>query len=132
MVNNTDISAAQMPTWGESAKVKVLQVSTLCFAAYLYFIIDYFLRFSARVPAYGALRPTVLMVLIISFLLMFQMDKLKGKADDPIFKVFIALVIYLFVSLPFVEWPGSVIRANVNNFVKVAVFFGFYRIHNRQ
>lgn len=125
MTNNTSMPAGSFSTFSESTNVKVLQVSTLCFGAYLYFIIDFFLRFPARIPGYGSLRPTVIMILIVSVLLFSQKDKLKGRADDPIFKVFIVLAIYLVVSLPLVEWPGSVIRGNAKDFVAAAVFLVF-------
>ena len=104
---------------------QALQVSTLCFGAYLYFILDFFLRFSARIPGYGAFRPTVLMFLFVLILLFMQGSRLKGRSGDPIFKAFIALLIWLVISFPFVEWPGSVIRANAKVFILAASFMVF-------
>jgi O-antigen ligase len=44
---------------------------------------------------------------------------------DPVFKSFFVLAGYILISLPLVEWPGSVIRANLDPFVKASVFLFF-------
>lgn len=69
----------------------------------------------------------------ISLLLFAQRDKLKGRFDDPIFKVIFVLLGYLLISLPLVEWPGSVIRTNIDTFVRavVFVFYCAYRRHRK-
>lgn len=100
-------------------------VSNATFILYLYFVIDFFLRFSVRVPGYGVLRPTLLMVLIISAVLFAQRESLKGRFNDPVFKAIFILLGYLLISLPLVEWPGSVVRTNIDTFVKAIVFLFF-------
>lgn len=100
-------------------------VGSACFVIYLYFVIDFFLRFSSRIPGYGILRPTLLGAAIISILLFMQRDSLKGRFDDPIFKAIMLLVGYIIFSLPLVEWPGSVVRDNVSPFIKAIVFLFF-------
>src|SRR5690606_25950315 len=97
---------------------KEVKVSTFCFGAYIYFLIDFFLHLSARIPGYGVIRPTLLLVLIISFSLFVQRDKLRDLHKDPAYKAIIMLIVYIFISLPFVEWPGSVIKNNLPDFVK--------------
>jgi hypothetical protein len=101
------------------------QVSTFCFVLYIYFIIDYFVRFSARIPAYGKISPTVILFLLITISLFLQRDKFKEDFQDPLFKVVLALIIYIVLSTPLVEWPGSVIRTNWQPFVKAVSFFFF-------
>lgn len=100
-------------------------VSSACFVIYLYFVLDFFLRFSSRIPGYGVLRPTLVGAAIIAILLFLQRDKLKGRFDDPIVKAILVLGGYIILSLPLVEWPGSVIRENLNPFVKAIVFLFF-------
>ena len=95
------------------------------FWLYMVFLLEFFLRFSARVPAIGMLRPTMLLTLLIAVALFTQKTKLKGYGGDPITKALIALFIYLIVSLPLVEWPGSVIKNNLPNFIKAISFFFF-------
>tara|TARA_R110000850_G_scaffold102658_1_gene212014 strand:- start:6329 stop:7705 length:1377 start_codon:yes stop_codon:yes gene_type:complete len=110
---------------GALANLDTNIVSQFSFVLYLYFILDFFLRFSARIPGYGTIRPTLLAVAIISLSLFVQRDQLKGRFDDPIFKAIFVLFGYLVISLPLVEWPGSVIRANIDPFIKAVVFLFF-------
>lgn len=108
--------------------IKTLQdqsVSAFLFWLYIYFIIDFFLHFPARIPGYGALRPTALLVVVIAILLVAQKDKYVGIGDDPVFKKIKLLILFIIVTLPFVTWPGSVLTNNIPNFVKVVVFFFF-------
>lgn len=100
-------------------------VSSATFVIYIYFIIDFFLRFSSRFPWYGKIRPTLLAVGIISLLLFAQREKFKGRFKDPVFRALLVLIGYIVVSLPLVEWPGSVIRSNIDPFIKAVVFLFF-------
>ncbi|MCR8915818.1 hypothetical protein FDP08_03425 [Marinobacter panjinensis] len=100
-------------------------VNSATFVIYLYFIVDFFIRFSSRFPWYGKIRPTLLAVGIISVLLFLQREKFKGRFKDPVFKSVLVLLGYIVVSLPLVEWPGSVFRNNLDPFVKAIVFLFF-------
>ncbi len=100
------------------------QVSSFLFWLYIYFIIDFFLHLSARIPGYGVIRPTLLLVVLITISLVSQKDKYYEVVNDPIFKIIKKLIIYLIITLPLVTWPGSVI-GNVPGFVKAVVFFYF-------
>lgn len=100
-------------------------VGTGCFLLYLYFIVDFFLRFSARFPGYGQLRPTILVFLIICGVLYINRENLKKRFDDPILKSALLLFGYILVSVPLVEYPGSVLRNNLDGFV-LAICFLFF------
>lgn len=100
-------------------------VNSACFVVYLYFVLDFFLRFSSRIPGYGMLRPTLMGAAIISILLFVQREKFKGRFDDPIFKSILVLLGYIVLSLPLVEWPGSVIKSNLDPFIKALLFLFF-------
>ncbi|WP_250829970.1 O-antigen ligase family protein [Marinobacter sediminum] len=107
------------------AKLDTTIVNQFSFVLYLYFILDFFLRFSVRIPGYAVIRPTLVAVAAISLLLFLQRDKLKGRFQDPIFKALFVLFGYLVISLPLVEWPGSVVRTNIDPFVKAVAFLFF-------
>lgn len=100
-------------------------VSGFLFGLYIYFIIDFFLHLSARVPAYGALRPTLLLTAFIGVMLLSKKDSFKGYGDAPAFKAILLLIIFIVVSLPFVTWPGSVVKSNIPEFAKAISFFFF-------
>ncbi|SNC68273.1 O-antigen ligase [Marinobacter sp. es.048] len=106
-------------------KLDATVVNQFSFVLYLYFILDFFLRFSVRIPGYAVIRPTLAAVVAISLLLFLQRDKLKGRFQDPIFKAIFVLFGYLVISLPLVEWPGSVVRTNIDPFVKAVAFLFF-------
>lgn len=107
------------------ARLSTQTVSSFTFVFYLYFIVDYFLRFPARIPGYSSLRPTLIGILILSILLFVQREKFKGRFDDPVFRVFFLLAGYIVVTLPLVEWPGSVLRGNWETFLNAVVFLFF-------
>jgi len=100
-------------------------VSSFLFGLYVFFTMDFFIHPSARIPAYGALHPTLLLTAVITLMLLSQKDKFRGYGDAPVFKALLLLIVYIAVSLPFVTWPGSVIRNNIPEFVKAISFFFF-------
>src|SRR5690554_4177257 len=101
------------------------QASAVTFGLFIYFLIDFFLHLSARVPGYGLIRPTLLLVLVISASLVLQRERFTGWVRDPIVSSMFVLIVYLVISLPLVEWPGSVVKNNMADFVKAIVFFYF-------
>jgi O-antigen ligase len=78
-----------------------------------------------RLPAYGVIRPTLLVVLVLTALLILQKEKFKGWTKDPVIQAMLVFIGYLAFSLIFVEWPGSVIRNNLSDFLKAIVFLFF-------
>jgi len=100
-------------------------VSAFTFFFYLYFICDFFLRFPARIPSYSILRPTLVAVVLLVLLLFAQKDKFKDLFSNSVFKSIFFLVSYIIITLPLVEWPGSVLRENLDPFVKAVVFLFF-------
>lgn len=106
-------------------KEGVIGVSGFTFFMFLLYQLDFFLHISGRIPGAGVLRPTLVMFAIITFLLILQREKIKWRLDQPIFKVFSAFLIMIFLTLPFVKFPGSVLRENFVIFLKAIVFMYF-------
>ncbi len=115
-------------TFSSTLTVKKIQdqhVPRYLFWLYLYYIIDFFLRFSERIPAYGALRPTLILTVVIAVLLMSQKKKFGDTVNEPVFKTIKWLIIFLITTLPLVSYPGSVIKNNLPFFVKAVMFLYF-------
>lgn len=102
-----------------------LLISNAAFYLYLLYLIDYFLRIHARIPSLGVIRPTLLMAFLIILSLMFQWDKFKDRWQHPSVGRLNWLVIYVLLTLPFVAWPGSVLKNNFPEFIKAILFFYF-------
>jgi len=102
-----------------------LNVSSFTFAVYMLFVFEFFMHLSSRYSFVGVLRPTLMFVVLLTMLLISQKDIFKQREKNSIFTALNILIIYLVVSLPLVEYPGSVIRMNLAVFVKAIAFFYF-------
>ena len=94
---------------------------------YLLFIASYFLHLTSRIPVLGAIRLDLILALTIITLILFKTeDHLNDKVSTtiPTEKYLRLLIGYIIISLPLVEWPGSVI-GNSARFIKAIVFFYF-------
>ena len=95
------------------------------FGLYLLYITSYLLRFTSRVDVLGAIRFDMLLAGIL-FLAMFQqISKVKDNFNHPITKSLYAILIYVLITIPLVEWPGSVLKGNLVPYIKAILFFFF-------
>lgn len=103
------------------------QGSSLGFCFYLLFMVSWFLHLPARIPALGAIRFDLLLVVVI-FAMAFlggageSQAKVKRNSTDLILKVLCA---YIVVSIPFQTWSGSALFTGLPNFIKAVVFYFF-------
>jgi hypothetical protein len=90
------------------------------------FTVSYLLHFGARLPVLGSIRFDLL-VAGVAFTSMVMSGALKRamKRMDPTVKWIGFLLVYIVVTLPFVEWPGSVLRQGLEPFIKSLCFFFF-------
>lgn len=107
----------------QAAAVAPPLVSDKPFFAYLAFTVFQFLNVPKWVPGLGLLRPTVLLLALTCMFLYSNREHLKGRFDDIVSRRLLLLVGYIVVSLPFVTFPGSVLRGNMEVFVRVIAFF---------
>ena len=91
---------------------------------YLVFIVSWFLHSGARFPVLGAMRFDLILVATISALCLLTAAgrRTSERAEWTPSRFVLVLVGYAFVTLPFVEWPGSVLKYGFPEFVKAAVF----------
>jgi len=100
-------------------------VSNLTFYIYLIYVISFFLHLAARIPGISIVRPDLLLAVVIMIMLFIEKDKLKGRYDNPCSRYLWIFSLYIILSLPFVLWPGSVLRENLADFIKASLFFHF-------
>ena len=91
---------------------------------YLLFVISWFLHLGARLPILGLIRFDLLLIVIMTYLAFSgqgEYSTQKAKTD----KLLRTLIAYAVFTIPFVQWPGSVIQAGIPNFIKGIVFYYF-------
>jgi putative inorganic carbon (hco3(-)) transporter len=100
-------------------------------AFYLFcaFIISYFVRFTARIPVLGALHFDFVLAGITLVAIVFAGRQARSGVAvqtqmDPVAKRLWILLAYIIVTIPFVEWPGSVLH-NLESYAKSVCFFFF-------
>ena len=101
------------------------KVSNFLYRLYLLYLASYLLHLTARAAILAVIRFDLVLFAIITILLVLEGDKLKGRLRDECTTVLGILFLYVVISLPFVEWPGSVLRNNLSIFIKSIAFFFF-------
>ena len=89
------------------------------------FIFSYFVRLTSRFPVLGSIRFELLLggLILICVLLTSHAD--KWRLSTNVSQRLNYFLLYIFLSLPLVTWPGSVLRFHFVEWVKVALFFTF-------
>lgn len=87
---------------------------------------SWLLHLPARVPILGDIRFDLLLVLILIILIILgsKDQEIKGKQNDT-GKSLKIMIVYIFLTIPFVQWPGSVIYWGLPSFIKAVVFYYF-------
>jgi hypothetical protein len=99
-------------------------MNNIGFFLYLIFTASWFLHLTARIPFLGLIRADLILVLAL-----FLIHLMSGENGDYIkeksYKKLILLIFVIILTTPFTEWPGSVFRFGLPNFIKAVVFFFF-------
>ena len=99
----------------------------LGFKLYLLFMVSWFVHLTSRIPILGAIRFDLLLagvLFLIIFALIIQKEE-KGFEKNETNKYLTILIIYAILTIPFVQWPGSVIKYGIEGFIKAVVFYYF-------
>jgi len=103
------------------------------FVLFCAFLLSYFLHIAARVSVLGIIHIDVLLAAATALAIVLAPPAPRGREErglspwqrmDPVAIRLWVLVGYIFVTLPFVEWPGSVLH-NLEPFAKSLCFFFF-------
>jgi len=102
----------------------VVNQTRLPFILYLIYLVSFFTRIPARLPILGFIRFDLLLVFLIGCLI-FSARRSGTLRLDNASKYLLAIFIYSILTLPLVEWPGSVINNGMVAFIKGAIFYFF-------
>ncbi len=101
-------------------------MTKLPYRLYLLFIVSFFLHLTARIPLLGTLRfDLVLIASIFTMLLLNKPVNIIEKNESDTSKILKILMFYIIISLPFTQWPGSVLWNGIPNLIKAIVFYYF-------
>lgn len=85
------------------------------------------MRSSSRIEGLGVIRPTLILVVFVIIGIFATKSQRKGrslsKQDGS--NILWILFAYVIISLPFVAYPGSVLKVNIAEWIKASVFFFF-------
>jgi O-antigen ligase len=98
-------------------------------AFYLFcaFIISYFGRLTQRITLLGTLHFDLVLAVATALAIAFAKQQRRTNVParlDPVSRQLWILLVYIVVTIPFVEWPGSVLH-NLENYTKSLCFFFF-------
>lgn len=107
-----------------TSNILIQKQTRLAFFLYCVYLLSFFLRFPARFPVLGIIRFDLLLVFLILFLVL-GAKSAQGSKLDSASKYLLAILIYSIITLPIVEWPGSVVYNGMTDFLKGAIFYFF-------
>ena len=76
----------------------------------LIYTVSFLLHIPARIPAIAPLRPDLLLLAMLCFSLISQ--DWRRVTEEKAGRLFLLLGFWILISIPFVEWPGSILREN--------------------
>lgn len=92
---------------------------------YLLFLVSYFIHMTSRVPVLGIARFDLILVGLTTCTAFLLRKKADLASSDFSTRPLNHLLLYVLITIPFVEWPGSVVRFGIENMLKVIVFYYF-------
>ncbi|HWP99052.1 MAG TPA: O-antigen ligase family protein [Vicinamibacterales bacterium] len=109
----------------ERTALEATGAQELAFRLYLLFVVSWFLHLPERFPLLGTFRFDFLLFWTIAALALISHFQGAPRVDSRINRLMGLLVAYSILTLPFVEWPGSVLRANLIRLVKALLYYHF-------
>ncbi len=101
-------------------------MNTLAFGLYLLFMISWFLQLPTRLPVLGALRFDLVLVVFASAATTVSGLRPARTSSERSTRLWLKILFaYVLVTLPLVEWPGSVMKFGIERLLKAAVFYFF-------
>lgn len=89
----------------------------------VFFTSSYFLHLTSRFPALGELRLDLLLAASALVVIMVQQGFDSLRLNEETSRRLNQFLLYIFLSIPLVTWPGSVIKLHLLDWIKVAFFY---------
>jgi putative inorganic carbon (hco3(-)) transporter len=99
--------------------------SSVPFFLYMVFLAFFYLRFAARFPPIAPFRPELIMAILVTLSIIPYLSQRADLFRLPAARALGLLILWIILTLPFVQWPGSVLRENWFPFVKAVLLFYF-------
>ena len=93
------------------------------FVVYLCFVVSWFLHVPARIPALAGIRFDLALVIVAGALAFVSRNDSAPARRSNLWWAVIALSAYFLVTIPLVQWPGSVLKFGLELWVKAVVFY---------
>src|SRR5947209_17728195 len=99
-------------------------MDTLAFRLYLVFVCSWFLHLPTRYEALASIRADLVLLCLIAVLCVVSTaGSQEPRADRRTRRLLWTLVIYIIVTLPLVEGPGSVVKTGLQQFLNGYVIY---------
>ena len=99
--------------------------SSIPFILFMGYLAFFYLRFSQRFPVIAPLRPDLIMAVLVMLSIVPYLSQRAGLFRLPVSQALNLLILWILITLPFVQWPGSVLRENWFPFFKAVLLFYF-------
>ncbi|PHQ16210.1 O-antigen ligase family protein [Marinobacter profundi] len=107
-----------------ASRRRIGKETQFAFGLYLIYLVSFFIRLPARLPILGVIRFDLILVVLISYFIFANKSTSQPKFDSAS-RYLLAIIVYSALTLPLVEWPGSVINIGMIAFIKGAIFYFF-------
>jgi len=91
----------------------------------LIFIVSWFTHLTSRLSALGSIRFDLILVLILLVLSLCAHESNQEEKANAIGRYIKFFLFFSIITIPFVEWPGSVLFYGLPRFIKAIVFYFF-------
>lgn len=111
----------------------------LGFKIYLVFVFSWFLHLAGRIPLLGLIRLDLALVVLL-FVIKFVLNRTGAEQESPVSsdkdlvpaqsnsgvsKALNIFMVFAIAAIPFSEWPGTVFKAGIPDFLRAVVFYFF-------
>jgi putative inorganic carbon (hco3(-)) transporter len=117
------ISSAPKPYDANNLRLPNALESGVPFWTSVFFMIFTFLNIPNRAQFIGLLHPTVIFIGMLFIMVLAHGEAVKDRLASSGARWVMRLVLYILITLPLVQFPGSIIHKNFESFTKWAIFF---------